>query len=157
MHPNDKPAFADALSMLCGVFQRNASPELVAGYWKALEKMPIGGFEWACEQAAGQCETMPRPAKLWEIHRSRRRGQLSAQVLQDQTPDFDSYHAFGQRCLMVFLRTRGPATPDSLGRLVDTKNRLVREFRDIATECEVPAEEVRESLFSAFGREWEAA
>ena len=39
-----------------------------------------------------------------------------------------------------------------LPRLVAEKNRLVGQFRSIASEEEVTAEEVREAMFAAFRR-----
>lgn len=69
-------------------------------------------------------------------------------------PNFDRFHAFGNRCLLTFLRRKGAAIDDSLAALVKQKNLLISQFRDIATEDEVTAQEIRDKLMAKFEPLW---
>ena len=77
--------------------------------------------------------------------------------VEDNASDYDYLHCFAQRCLMKFLLTEGEATEPSLQSMLVEKNRIVENCRSIATEEKLTAEEVRESLFKSFRKQWVAA
>lgn len=70
--------------------------------------------------------------------------------VEERKPDFDYLHLFAQRCFLKFILTHGPFDESVIRAMVNEKNRLVADYRSIATEDELTAEEVRESLFASF-------
>lgn len=69
-------------------------------------------------------------------------------------PSYDDFHIFGQRCLLKFALSADTAfSAEQMRDLVEHKNRLVSDFRDMHRETQdVTAEQMREGLFAAFAR-----
>jgi putative intracellular protease/amidase len=61
----------------------------------------------------------------------------------------DQWDLWGQLAMLKFLTANGCATHQELPILIDAKNRVVRDFRLIASEEEISAEEFTKTLHAA--------
>lgn len=135
---------------------------LVTALWRGLQRMDLLLFARIVDHVlSGEADISAKakltPGLLWGLSRSMRsRGPVSQQP-QEPSTQYDHFHGFAQRALLVFLRQRGGASAASLGRLLAEKNRIVSDFRLIATEDVVTADEFREAMFRAFDRVFEDA
>jgi hypothetical protein len=152
----DRDAFESHLGALCAGFNVPMTELRTEAYWRGLQQMHLLQFARTVEHALGEegperIPTVPQMWAVWKKVRNRRPAQTSVPATA-VPPAFDSLHAFGQRCLMRWLLQNGPVTDEHLARLIQVKNRLVGQFRQVRTECDITAEEVRESLLEAFRR-----
>lgn len=152
----DRTEFDDHLGTLCAGFNVPVTELRTEAYWRGLAQMQLGQFARVVEHALGPDgpERIPTASGCWVIWRQirNRRAKAPTSTTSDAAPAFDSFHAFGQRCLLRWVMERNGVAEDVLPRLVAEKNRLAAQFREVATECEVTAEEVREAMFAAFRR-----
>src|SRR5690606_30884911 len=51
-------------------------------------------------------------------------------------PTYDGFHAFGQRCLFVFLRRSDAIGQERLQALIRAKNKLANDFRELSRDEE---------------------
>lgn len=155
MLSTERPEFEVQISALCAAYNVPATRERLEGYWIGLQKMNLAGVTRVVEHALGAegPEKIPTTSALWTIHRAlRAKSRPAAPAEESAAPGVDAFTAFANRALVEFLRQSGAATATSLQELVATKNRLADQFRLIATEDAVTAEEVREALFREFRR-----
>lgn len=159
MRSDDLEAFTKQVEVLCAGFNVPPTDLRVEALWRGLQAMDLIMFSRVveCALAGGTerhvVEKMPTAPQLWNLSRSMRARAPSPAQRHDEPPrQFDHFHGFAQRALMVFLRERGGASGESLKRLVAEKNRVLADFRLIASEDVVTADEFREALFKAFAR-----
>ena len=62
----DRPAFAQLLALLGETFHEPISEARVAGYWLALEDVPLPALQAAVREALRGCRFFPRPVELRE-------------------------------------------------------------------------------------------
>lgn len=153
MLSTERSEFADHLGTLCAGFNVPVTDLRSEAYWRGLAKMPLGQFVRVVEHALGPDgpERIPTAPQCWTIARSLRTRPKAATATVPERA-FETFAAFGNRCLLRFLTDRGGVEPHTLAQLVAEKTRIADQFRDVASECEVSAEEVREALFAAFKR-----
>lgn len=66
---------------------------------------------------------------------------------------FDPFHMHGQKCLSAFIQnTKTKISEEQLQAMIVEKNKIVSQYKDIATADEVTGAEIRDTLFRAFGR-----
>lgn len=152
----DREQFEIHLGTLCAGFNVPVTELRTEAYWRGLQKMQLGQFARMVEFALGEHgpERIPTVPQCWSLWRQARTRAAShpAQSVTESQPAFDRLHAFGQRCLRRYLMALGGVPEQELTRLVFEKNRIVSQFRVIATEEPVTAAELREALFAAFAR-----
>ena len=153
MLSTDRSEFADHLGTLCAGFNVPLTDLRSEAYWRDLAKMQLGQFARVVEHALGPDgpERIPTAPQCWSIARSLR-ARPSAPTVTPPERVFDPFVTFGNRCLLQFLRTHGGVDEAALPHLVAEKNRLAGQFREVAAECDVSAEEVREAMRGAFDR-----
>lgn len=64
---------------------------------------------------------------------------------------FDPYQAHGQKCLFRYLLDN-EVNKNKLQLLIDAKNKIVDQYRQIATEENISGAELRDALFKEFDR-----
>lgn len=150
----DRDDFEAQLAQLCAGFNVPLTGERVAAYWLGMQRMDLPLFARVVEYALGEHgpEKIPTVPQLWNLKRQMRSRPKPEAPPIDVKPAFDHFHGFGQRCLLRWLRENGPVEPDVLLRLVAGKNRLVEQFREIATEEPITAEDVRPAMLREFAR-----
>jgi hypothetical protein len=62
----DRPAFLQLLALLGETFHEPISEARVAGYWLALEDVPLPALQAAVREALRSCRFFPRPVELRE-------------------------------------------------------------------------------------------
>jgi hypothetical protein len=62
----DHPAFAELLALLGETFQEPITEARMAGYWVALEDIPLPVLQAAVQEALRSCRYFPRPVELRE-------------------------------------------------------------------------------------------
>ncbi len=154
MLSTDRTEFQDHLGTLCAGFNVPMTELRNEAYWLGLRNMQLGQFVRVVEHALGEDgpERIPTATQCWllwkKIRAQRPRAPLppvSAELTHD------ALHCFGQRCLLRWLRENGPVSDDVLPRLVAEKNRLLEQFRIIADEEQLTAEDVRPAMLRGFG------
>ena len=149
----DRAQFDSQLGALCAGFNVPVTELRSEVYWRGLERMQLSQFARVVSHALGEDgpERIPTASQCWVIWKQirHRRPQATAQT-EPAEPQCDHFHGFGQRCLLRFLRERGGVDAAVLPRLVAEKNRLLDQYRIIATEEEITADELRERLLTAF-------
>lgn len=85
MNANDKPKFMELLSILFGAHCKPLTESVTQGYWKGLNKMELGTFERAVDEAIDRLQhaergvsKVPNVSELWDIKRSLRRFPMLA-------------------------------------------------------------------------------
>lgn len=160
MRSNDLPEFTRQVEVLCAGFNIPPTDLRVEALWRSLQSMDLMVFTRVVEFAltgGGGTEKMPTAPQIWNLSRQMKARAPVREQPRDTGAQYDHFHGFGQRALMAFLKSHGPASTDSLQRLVAAKNRIVAEFRMISGEDAVTADELREALFRAFERDWSTA
>lgn len=156
MHSSEREEFETHLGTLCAGFNVPMTELRTDAYWRGLQQMSALQFARVVEHALSERgpERIPTVPQVWNLHRELRRTARAPAPSPSSSPPpaFDSFHAFGQRCLLRFLSAAGAVPDDVVPRLVAEKNRLAANFRSVAAECEVTAEEVREAMFAGFAR-----
>lgn len=66
MKSSDLEEFQSAIRALCSAFNREASRDLLTGYWMGLEDLELEDIQRACGEAIRGCKFMPVPAELRE-------------------------------------------------------------------------------------------
>jgi len=151
----DRAQFDSQLGALCAGFNVPMTELRSEAYWRGLERMQLSQFARVVSHALGEDgpERIPLVPQCWAIWKQiRHRRAPSQESAPPQAPPFDHFHGFGQRCLLRFLRQAGGVDDGTLGRLVAEKNRLLGQYRLIATEEEITADELRERLLVSFAR-----
>lgn len=67
-------------------------------------------------------------------------------------PNYDPFHAFGQRALLAWLLTHGGASEVSLHAMIKAKNSIVDLYREIGQHDTVDPQELKQQLFQAFSK-----
>ena len=152
----DRAQFDSQLGALCAGFNVPVTELRSEAYWRGLERMQLSQFARVVSHALGEDgpERIPLVPKCWAIWKQirHRRPVAAAAPVEVQPPQYDALHGFAQRCLLRFLREAGGVDDGTLGRLVAEKNRLLGQYRLIATEEEITADELRERLLVSFAR-----
>lgn len=151
----DRAQFDSQLGALCAGFNVPVTELRSEAYWRGLERMQLSQFARVVSHALGEDgpERIPTASQCWVLWKQiRHRRAPGPESAPPQAPQFDHFHGFGQRCLLRFLRAAGGVDEDTLGRLVAEKNRLLGQYRLIATEEEITADELRERLLVSFAR-----
>lgn len=163
MRSDDLQGFTSQVEVLCAGFNVPPTEQRVEALWRGLQAMELMVFTRVveCALAGGTerlvIEKMPTAPQLWNLSRQMKASAPAPVYREEPQKPFDHFHGFAQRALMVFLQQKGAASAASLKRLVAEKNRVVADFRLIASEDVVTADEFREALFRAFGRVFEPA
>lgn len=155
MLSSDRTEFEGQLGTLCAGFNVPMTDLRTEAYWRGLAKMQLSQFARVVEHALGAegPERIPTATQCWSISRQFRTQRPSAaNAAPPESRPFDPMTAFGNRCLFRFLREVGGTDERTLRRLVDEKNRVARNFAQIATEEKLSADEVREAMLKAFRR-----
>lgn len=152
----DRAQFDSQLGALCAGFNVPVTELRSEAYWRGLERMQLSQFARVVSHALGEDgpERIPTASQCWAIWKQirHRRAPTAESPPVAPAPQFDHFHGFGQRCLLRFLRSVGGVDDGTLGRLVAEKNRLLGQYRLIATEEEITADELRERLLVSFAR-----
>jgi hypothetical protein len=116
--------------------------------------MQLGQFARVVEFALSERgpERIPTVPQCWTLAKQLRAAAPRATPREEPPPTYDSLHCFAQRCLLRWLRENGPVADGTLAALVAEKNRLLDQFRIIAAEEELSADDVRPAMFKAFAR-----
>lgn len=151
MLSTERAEFEAQLAVLFGGFPQFLTPPRVEAYWRGLAKMPLSTFVRCVDQALGEQGTdkLPTVKTLWELSkqlRAHRPAQSTAPAAA-----FDPFVAFGNRCLMAFLRRKGGSSSDSLRAMVALKNRVMDGAKEANAKPE-DAAELRDVLMAAFER-----
>jgi hypothetical protein len=152
MRQTDFDEFTRQCSVLCAGFNVPATPERIDAYWRGLQKMDVLVFARVVEHALGQGgpERIPTVPQLWNLQRAMR--SRPAPQMAEPEREYDSLHCFAQRCLLRWLMENGPVGDEMLPRLVAEKNRLLEQFRVIAAEEKLTADDVRPAMLQGFDR-----
>lgn len=155
MLSTDRQAFEEQLEVLFGGFPQFLTPNRKEAFWRGLQKMPLALFTRCVDHALGEKgeEKLPTPNRIWHIsNQLRQRQQIEQRSLPAQ--HFDDFHAFGQRCLLVFLQQHPRQVDEAtLQRLIAEKNKIVPALRTGGfDEGEDAAEVMRTKLMAAFQR-----
>lgn len=152
----DRVDFNAQIAVLCAGFNVPATAERLEAYWVGLAKMQMPAVIRVVDHALGQDgpEKIPTASGMWALYRKLKSQARPASANNDRNapPVVDAYGGFANRALMVFLQKHGAASVASLERLVAEKNRIAEDFRIIAAEETVTADEFREAAFRAFER-----
>lgn len=151
----DRPLFEDQLGALCAGFNVPVTELRAEAYWRGLQRMHLGQFARVVEYALSEHgpERIPSVPQIWLLHKQARSQRPAAPTpVADAAPAYDALHGFAQRCLLHWLRQRGGVAEATLARLVAEKNRLLAQFREIAAEETLTADEVRPAMLRAFDR-----
>lgn len=148
MYQSDFDEFKKTLSDLCVAVNRPFNDELSRVFWEDLKHMHLSAVRERAKylRAAGKTrftsnDLRPEPEKAPPpVHRS---------PFED-ADEFDSRGNFG--LLRHLLAVKQQPDGDTLQRLIDAKNRLVNDFREMNREEEVGGEEMRVALLAALGR-----
>lgn len=112
---------------------------------RGLRRLTLGGsgspptlpqFIKACKQvgeAEGPSNPHPNPSSALPLH-------------------FDPFVAHANKCLLSFLFKRGTVSDELLSKLVEEKNVIASQYRDISREDEVTGAEIKERCFRAFDK-----
>ena len=148
MYQIDFDDFRKILGDLCVSVNRPFNDDLARVFWEDLKNVHLS-------------EVRERAKYLRSCGKSRftandLKPEKPAAVVNTYTPPdpFDNFHRFGQRCLMKFLLSaKEQISPEMVQELNEHKSRLVCDFREMHKETQdVTAEQMREALFTAFGR-----
>ena len=154
MNGNDRPAFESQVSILCAAYNVPATPERIEGFWASFGgKVSLAAFAKVVAHALGEdgTEKMPTVHQLWTIYRKNKPTlQGAAQPVKVQS-EFDNYHAYGNRTLFGFLMAKQGVDAVILPQLIDAKNRIMGQYREVEREEAVESEEIRKQLY----RTWE--
>lgn len=156
MQTADRPDFVAQLKALCAGYNIPCKPETEDAFWRGLSRMPVSSFARVVDHALSEDgpEGFPNVRKVWALHRQLRRPAPAPEAPPQQVDalTLDGYTKFANRALWRFLYDHNGAASAALAALTAEKNRVADQFRLIATEERVTAQEFREALFSAFRR-----
>ena len=155
MLSTDRHDFEGQLAVLFGAYPTFLTPPRVDAYWRGLQKMPLSTFVRCVDQALGETgpDKLPTVNAIWQMSHALR-AQAKPPAQQSEVPQFDEFHALGQRSLLKFFMKRKSCTAlteSQLQRVIAKKNLIVGQHR--ATGEYEPAAEWHELLLSAFAKE----
>lgn len=158
MRTADFPEFKKQFGMLCETYDRKRTQDLDDAYWKALELMSLADFKRASDLAMQRAgtdgyERMPKPGKLWQL-RDDSRQRPQAPEKHEQQPEYSAVHRHAQRCMTAFLWEKGGASEAALLDMIEAKQRIVADFKLIATEDQITGGEIKAALFKAWKPLW---
>ena len=150
----DRAQFDSQLGTLCAGFNVPVTDLRSEAYWRGLAKMQLGQFARVVEHALGPDgpERIPTAPQCWTIARQLRAQRPRATEPAATQPTVTPLVAFGNRCLLRYLREARGVDDSTLARLVAEKGRIAANFAMIASEETVTAEEVRAAMFAAFAQ-----
>lgn len=157
MNSTERPAFEDHLAQLLAGYDRKSTPERIEAYWRGLNRMPLVAFERVVDHALSDKgpDHIPSPKQCWQIYRDMRATPTSA-PLAARDPKFTKADIWANRWLFGYLSMKGAASRASLPKLIAAKNKIAASCSDIPDE-ELDPRELRELLFPAFDKVWQAA
>lgn len=157
MNSTERPQFEKHLAQLLAGYDRKSTPERIEAYWRALNRMPLIAFERVVDFALGERgpEELPTPKRCWQIYRDMRATPASA-PLAARDPKFTQADIWANRWLFGYLAQQGGASRASLAKLVEVKNKIAASCSGIPDD-ELDPKELRDMLFPAFDKRWEAA
>jgi hypothetical protein len=158
MRPDDRGEFVRLMEMLCSGFNVPSTDLRAEAYWRGLQRMDIAIFARCVERALGERgpEKMPTVPQVWNIYRDIK--TKPALDVRQEPSIYDGIHAFGQRYMLRFLMRDGPVSDSALARLIQAKNRIIGQFREIRRDDpSVTADEVRSALDRVFSAEMKDA
>lgn len=148
MYQTDFDDFKKTLSDLCTAVNRPFNDDLARVFWEDLKRVDLSAVKERSKylRACGKTRftsTDLRP----EIERP------APEIRPSPTDGTDEFDSRGNFCLLRHLLAINPQpSAATLLQLVETKNRLVSDFREMNREEEVGAEEMRVALLAAFAR-----
>ena len=150
MISTDRPDFEAQLAVLFGGFQGFLTPPRVEAFWRGLQKMPLSTFVRCVDQALGEngSDKLPTVSTIWQISNTLRAYHAPTRPAEE----FDTFHAWGGRCLLTFLRQRNGVPDSAVPKLVEIKNRIVGNLKNSSKPSidDIDVKEWRELMFSAF-------
>jgi hypothetical protein len=151
----DRPLFEDQLGALCAGFNVPMTELRTDAYWRGLQKMHLVQFARVVEYALSERgpERIPTVPQCWALLKQQRATRPADVIQPVATATYDALHCFAQRCLLRWLRENGPVPAEALQRIVSEKNRLLDQFRVIATEERLVADDVRPAMFRGFDQQ----
>jgi hypothetical protein len=150
MDNSHRKEFDAQIMQLCAGFPPTfASPDRIEAYWRALQKMPMSGVVRCVDYALSEDydeDRIPSPRQLWRIYRQLRARSVSI----DPSPkrahdDQDIFTRFADHVFFNYLMRKGCAL-EVLPRLIDIKNTMTKNYRDIGSEEHVDPQEMRDQL-----------
>lgn len=154
MLSTDRSAFDEQLEVLFGGFPQFLTPNRKEAFWRGLQKMPLPLFARCVDHVLSEKgdDKLPTPNRIWQISQALRSRPKVEQ--RSAPPQFDDFHAFGQRCLLVFLQQHPQQADEAtLQRLIVEKNKIVTALRAGGFDPNEDAAEVmRTKLKTAFQR-----
>lgn len=155
MLSTERKDFDEQLEVLFGGFTQFLTPNRKEAFWRGLQKMQLSMFARCVDYLLGDSgdDKLPTPNRIWQVSRQLRQRPSMEKPAVEQ-PEFDAVHAFGQRCLLVFLQqTPEQIDEAALQRLVAAKNKIVAVFRRCGfDDGEDAAEAMRSKLMPEFRR-----
>lgn len=150
----DRAQFDSQLGALCAGFNVPVTELRSEAYWRGLERMHLSQFARVVSHALGEDgpERIPTAPQCWTIARQLRAQRPRATEPAATQPTVTPLVAFGNRCLLRYLREARGVDDSTLARLVAEKGRIAANFAMIASEETVTAEEVRAAMFAAFAQ-----
>lgn len=149
MYATDFDEFKQSLGDLCVAVNRPFNDELARVFWDDLKTFPLSEVKQRAKylRAGGKRQFTSHDL------RPEKPPQQPASTYEKPEFQYDYLHTFAQRCLLKFALTYGPFEDRTMGMLVNEKNRIVTNFRLIAKDEQLTAEEVRERLFTGFNQQ----
>lgn len=148
MYQADYDEFKKTLSDLCVAVNRPFNDDLARVFWEDLKGAHLSAvkerakFLRACGKSRFTSQDLkPEPDKPAPV------------ICRSPAEGIDEFDSRGNYCLLRHLLAVKKQPDDTtLRQLVDTKERLVHDFRGMNREVEIEAEEMRLALLAAFGR-----
>jgi hypothetical protein len=161
----DREEFDKQVAVLFGAFPQvyGLSDARKEAYWRGLQSMSLTLFVRVVDRVIGQSgdDEPPSVRRIWAISRDLVAHAPAAIHAHEGTsirrPESVVMTETSRQANLVLVRYiasfRGPnIEPHVVRRLVETKNKLVKDFEEIMAEAEVSLEEIHASLISAFDR-----
>lgn len=79
-------------------------------------------------------------------------GPANPGQLQIARPEVHYIDAHANKCIFAYLNTHEATSQDSLAKMLAEKNRIVADFKNIATTDTITGKEIKVALFKAFDR-----
>lgn len=128
MLSTERPQFDEHIKTLLAGYDRKPAPEKLEAYWRGLNRMPLLALERAINHALSEHDELPTPKRLWFINYELRvRPATDGGQRQNKR---DKFETFSNRVLFAFLLGEGPASNESLVKLIQRKNLLAQQFRE---------------------------
>lgn len=147
----DRPEFDKQIKVMMGGFPGYfLTEERLESYWRGLQKMQMSSLIRVVDHVLSEDgpEKIPGVSAMWTAYHALKTPRADARQV-DTAPAQHFIFTHAQRCMLKFLMDN-TVSNDALPAMIEAKNRIVEQYKSIATMDEVSGSEIRDALFKAW-------